>query len=149
MLVHGSRKDFSRLQYKRCHLLRPDPTSNRHSRHGSKYGLVLIDHRVSRLQHSKEYSDCGKVQQTDLQNHSKHPFGYSMFFEHQSIGVGLDSRSHIPYLLSSRCRSPILFPRRFHNRHKFRQQFILAETIIDNTKVHHFDSRYHKRQHRQ
>ena len=69
LLVHGSRKDFSRLRYKRCHLLRPDPTSNRHSRHGSKSGLVLIDHRASRLQHSKEYSDCGKAQQGKLEAH--------------------------------------------------------------------------------
>ena len=73
LLVHGSRKDFSRLQYKRCHLLRPDPTSNRHSRHGSKYGLVLIDHRVSRLQHSKEYSDCGKENRMAKSHGGEHP----------------------------------------------------------------------------
>ena len=87
LLVHGSRKDFSRLQYKRCHLLRPNPTSNRHS---------------------------------------KHPFGYSMFFEHQSIGVGLCGCNHIQSSLSSSYRLPVPFLHRYHCLHKPGQFYFIC-----------------------
>ena len=126
LLVHGSRKDFFHWQYKRCHLLRPDPTSNRHSRHGSSYGLPSSDHRVFRLQHSKEYFDYDRARQTDWRNHSKRPFGYSMFFEHQSIGVRFGSCNHIQNSLSSNCRSSVPFLHRYHFLHKFRQQVLLS-----------------------
>ena len=140
LLVHGSRKDFSHLQYKRCHLLRPDPTRNRHSKHGSMYDLPLNDHRGSRLQRNKGCSDCGGTRQIDWQNHSKRPCGYLMFGEHQSIGVGFGSRSHIQSSLSSSYRSPAPFLHRYYCLHIFRQQSVLAGAVINNSQIHQFGS---------
>ena len=125
LLVHGSRKDFSRLQYKRCHLLRPDSTSNRHSRHGSKYAVPNYRYKMFRQQHSKECSDCGRARQIDWQNHSKRPCGCLVFYEHQSIGVGLCSCNHIQSSLSSSYRLPAPFLYRYHCLHKFRRQALL------------------------
>ena len=120
----GSRKVLYHWLFLSCQSLYPRSTKFHHSTRDSKCAEPRCLYRIHRQRHSKKYFDCGRTRQTDGKSQSKFLAWFAVSCEHQSIGRVDNSRGHTLSWLWSNYKKPVPFPRRFHNRHKFRQQVL-------------------------